>query len=1441
MPLDPRKSATKYNFGLNGMVSKESPTLLTDGQYRSCVNMEVVQEGALATRSGKKALGTVGAGHPECYMVRKMVVAPTEAPAVPSTNPRYLGVIEGSCDLIRTLDYNSGATVATGINTNYASAYRKAFSLATYSAGETGGPWAFIASELKMLKDRGIGLYGSLANWGIRPAYGVATAVASGVGNLNSTANGSTNYDYRFTFQAADTNNEGNPSQTMLAGSSVVNGSPAAANLQQMTVTGYYSNDPQIDTVNIYRRGGILYDAWRFVGSVPNVTAGAPGTTFSFIDNVADTDLVYARLLSTDNDPPVTSTVTNPSTAGGILNGAGAAAGYTTVTLASGSVSSLTPGTQVNVIWDFPETVTVVSVGVGGSTFTAYFQFAQPAGTTVFADAICNQPCNLAIAYQQFILVAGDPNNPHLIYRSIGDSPEYFPVAPADGSAATASAGTPSNPIMQMYEYRGQILTLNLYAIFESMIYSGSLVPPAKMADKGTVGMRANCKTDVEVWFLATDGVWSWDGAQCRKRSEAIDPIFHGESINGFQPINFAHASQCVMEFYRGEIHILYIDTNGVPWELVCEPGYGDRWSIRQNTGSVVNFLFTEPDTGNMIEADYGVVSGMPFAMVNQYQLAVVGGFSTKNFTADYFTGAGFSGSWAPPSGTNGGIPIPFDMRLPWFDQGAPALMKVFEEVLLEIDTSNMLNGVDGAVALTVELLLDFADTPGQIFAADPLAVDTFTILVNDSRGRAIVSLLPNLATVGGHVQAYGREARAISYHIYGTAWPAQAMFYSLTLCAQPTEMLTAGGGSDWSDLGYKHDKKLYQMIVEFDTAGVNRTLVLDTMTGRDGNTFNAAVQSFSLVNAVHTGAGRAKKSFPIAEGIVVKLARVRPYSTDAIATGAAVFFKIFSVEFEKEEYPPDIVSFTPWEDDGYPFLKYVNQATLAVNTNGVPVLVQIQADGAIVANETITSTDNDRDRNLTLPTGLTGKRWRIYVDPTQAALVSGAGMFQLWNSGKIFRFQPADKGEVGHTFDWDDLGHQYDKLLETVVFEYDTTAGGPITLQMDTISGIKGATYTASVATFTLGTGRGKTEFPLPPDMIVKMVRVYPATVPNVGYKQWKYAFQKTDYPPDIVHVTPWKDASSPDDKEPSWLFIDADTAGAPATVILQNENGTALTVQHTGTVTNRKKNYPMPVDTHAKMWRVTATESATGKFQLFDWNFQRWQPFPQAGPVDPPEIVLFTPWNDFDYPYPKLCRNLILTINTGSVPCAVAMQTSDGGIKQTFPVTASYTNRRLVLAANPELDGLLWRLLLTPGSGGLAQLWDWSMETIKEPPAVTQWTSYQQSFGYVGSKILVQLWLEYKSAVSINVTFVSSTGTFSVLLPAHATRAVERVLFPSTFGAGLNKSVLYDISIASSDNATPFSLYADASRIEFVEQGAERHAGYQKKMVSSFMTIPI
>jgi len=1455
---DPTPKTAEFRFSLEGVFTKQAPDLLKDGRYRRLLNVCSNQEGSLSSRTGIKKLGYLSSTLPLCYQIRKLSVFPEANPLAPgSGNPRYLGIYTSGLayNLYRTYDYTSATTALVASNTDTAS---KHWEMAAYSAGDSGDPWAYFACPTKMLKDRGASPYSSLPNWGVLPAFGVATATIN-TGNVNisaiawgyngsgvvitlatpvglndydqvtisgvpqggggniaiTTTDGRSNindtwsirvgftdthgniinpttmfqifdkngqgvsstttgtipvtggyvvgvptpgkldggaensadqtqaYDWRYCYVDSQTNNAGNPSQTMLAASAVTGGTPVAVHNGQVTVTIMGTSDnARLSRTALYRRGGILYDAWRLLAYLPTPGAGATAT---YIDNMADADLQYADPIETDNDPPVTSTVPTPLTS---TLQSGYSSGRQTISLTSAMLALVTNGSLLHIYGANPEDCVIESVQTS-STAIVYLQCSHTAGDGVEVDAITNQPCNLACSFPtgDCLLVAGDPNNPHVLYKSKSGSPEAFPVGTdAAGAVTSIGVGTPSNGIVNMCDFRGQVLCLNASSLFEVALIQGSLVAPAEVAPKGLVAQSAWCETPTEVWFLSTDGVWSWDGGSLSKRSEAIDPIFHGEQINGLVPINMTSTAllSARMEYRRNAVRLVYQGIDSNTHEMLCEPLYGDRWIpydedeyIGQSPEYPITAMYQETDTGSLILAINNPLVGATFGIADC--VAVSG---NTNYASDWWT-------TAPPSGNDQGAVIPWDIRLPWFDLGSPHLKKLFEEIWLDLDPQLSKGVYSWDPSLTIELLLDYAEDTTQVCAADSNAVDSFTVTLGTGAslaGRQMLSLLPQLVSKSGKYQSYGREARAVSFHIWGSAFPVQCSFYRLIFQYQETGLLTAGGASDWRNEGSRFDKKFSIMTVEFDAQGVNQQVVLDTITGPGGNTYNEDVATFTLAknNVTVTGAGRCLCSFPVTD-LIAKEVRVRPVSTVSnVGQAATTFFKITNVWFEKEEFPPDILTFTPWEDGGSQYDKYANQIDLEVNTNGQAVTVNIQADGANVllggspVTVTVTTTEGDRRRNVTLPSGLKGKQWRLYVDPSQANLYTGGGtgMWQLFRHG--FVFQPADKGEVVHTQDWRDEGWPHDKRFRVVNLEWDNTGGADVVLQMDLLSGIGGATVQTNVASFDLGAGTGRSQksCQLPDGLIGKKIRVYPASAnnANASLKSWAY----------------------------------------------------------------------------------------TTEFEKF-----------------PPDTVLFTEPKDFEWPFEKVGRNLILKIDTGGVACAIQPMGDGSALGSALSVTTTLDDWQRILPLSANLIAKLWKLGLTPGTNGKAQLFDWNLDFIREPPSVTSWTSNELTLGYPGWKFITTLWLEYLSPTPLTVTLTSDTGSISNTFPAHTTRYLERFLWPTVWGTGLNKSKVYIVSWATQSTTVGAKVYPDASRLVWFGFGEGRHASYHETKLSEFVSF--
>lgn len=141
----------------------------------------------------------------------------------------------------------------------------------------------------------------------------------TGGGGLNSTAGGTTPYDWMFTYRNPTTQAVGNPSALMIPANippSLTNGSMTLTLTGTVHVTTQANGIYELSgpgSINIFRRGGTFSDGfYRHVGYASNPGGGA---TVTFTDNASDQSLDTAATLEFDNDPPVHSNLPVPLTA----------------------------------------------------------------------------------------------------------------------------------------------------------------------------------------------------------------------------------------------------------------------------------------------------------------------------------------------------------------------------------------------------------------------------------------------------------------------------------------------------------------------------------------------------------------------------------------------------------------------------------------------------------------------------------------------------------------------------------------------------------------------------------------------------------------------------------------------------------------------------------------------------------------------------------------------------------------------------------------------------------------------------------------------------------------------------------------------------------------------------------------------------------------------
>lgn len=269
-------SARCAQLGLN---LRDVNDRVTEGYWVRLNNVQSTQEGALTTREGALTFVEVVLAVP--HSVRRL-------------DPATLIIGAGNM-----LFYNSSpyldpvsAAIFSGFSGN-------PLTMVPYKSPDSDDPWMFIGDSATLRK---VAADGRLYQWGGEPPAVVASAVAGGAGLLNSSIAGAITYRWRYIYRSSTSGARTNPSPEMPSG--------VALSSQQALVTVEGSTDPQFDTIELYRTGGVNTDGtYRFVGQASNV-AGPVIIT----DNIADSAAAVAEPLLTTRYRPFQTVVSGTQT-----------------------------------------------------------------------------------------------------------------------------------------------------------------------------------------------------------------------------------------------------------------------------------------------------------------------------------------------------------------------------------------------------------------------------------------------------------------------------------------------------------------------------------------------------------------------------------------------------------------------------------------------------------------------------------------------------------------------------------------------------------------------------------------------------------------------------------------------------------------------------------------------------------------------------------------------------------------------------------------------------------------------------------------------------------------------------------------------------------------------------------------------------------------------
>ena len=504
---------------------------------------------------------------------------------------------------------------------------------------------------------------------------------------------GGVGYDYRYTYFDATTNTESNPCAQQYFPVTYTNPSGNSTLIvlrQAINVQGQYSSNPRVTHVRIYRRGGTLPGIpnaqWLLVDQFQNITGTG---TFNYRDIFSDAQIAEQPALNLANDQPVTSTLQNPIVTTVQSTITPSAPFVPILVTVSNAGAVFLPGQIVDIGNVSNLEQVIVSVGGTGS-FQACVQLMHHSGEPVYVFSIPAQPVNLAILAYNQVWLAGDPNNPHLLYYSNSGFPENFPPQ------NYIPVSNPSDPIMGMVNFRGTLFVATKSTWYQ--IYPGS--PPTAQPTGSKHGLAASfgfTQTESSIWYQSFDGIREFRGADGPYQSALIEWLFQNQptspSPSPLVPLNQSLISQVKMAYWNNRIFIIYPGIDGANHRLIYFTTY-QRW---RNDDLYVNAINYESDTNTLVIARVAT-PGNPQGSNYAFCQDQVGDYDDAGYSAGLLVKS----------------PIGFNIQTPYYDQSSPDTQKQYN--VFDVDANP--NGQ----TLTLTLLFD--DNNGTI---PPIVLPPFT------------------------------------------------------------------------------------------------------------------------------------------------------------------------------------------------------------------------------------------------------------------------------------------------------------------------------------------------------------------------------------------------------------------------------------------------------------------------------------------------------------------------------------------------------------------------------------------------------------------------------------------------------------------------------------------------------------------------------------------
>ena len=159
------------------------------------------------------------------------------------------------------------------------------------------------------------------------------------------------------------------------------------------------------------------------------------------------------------------------------------------------------------------------------------------------------------------LLACGDPYRPGHLYWTLPDSPDHA------SASSNKEICPPSEELMNGGMVGNQAFVFSrerLYMLYPSLSGTATIDYAPTRCKRGIKSRWAFCVGPGGIYFCAEkEGIFLTNGGEEEWISRDLDPLFQGETKNGYLPIDWAATSALRLTTWENKLYFLYQDTGG--------------------------------------------------------------------------------------------------------------------------------------------------------------------------------------------------------------------------------------------------------------------------------------------------------------------------------------------------------------------------------------------------------------------------------------------------------------------------------------------------------------------------------------------------------------------------------------------------------------------------------------------------------------------------------------------------------------------------------------------------------------------------------------------------------------------------------------------------------------------------------------------------------------